>query len=225
MTDVNRRALTGMIRMVIVLPALVFLPAWTVHYWQAWVCFLVYFASVTAITVFLMKTNPELLDRRMKAGVGAEKEKSQKVIQSFAAVAFVALFVVSALDHRFGWSAVPTYAVIAGDMLILLSFAFVFRVFQVNAFTSGVIEVVPGQKVVTTGPYALIRHPMYAGALVMLCGIPMALGSWWGLCTMLPMTFVICWRLLDEEKFLAGNLAGYAEYRDRVKYRLAPLIW
>lgn len=225
MQELNRKALIGLIRLVIILPALVFLPAWTIRYWQAWACLLVFFASVVVITVYLVRANPALLARRMKAGAAAEKATSQKVIQVFAAIAFVAMFVLRALDHRFGWSKVPVFAEIAGDVLIALGFAFVFWVFKVNSFTSGVIEVAPEQQVITSGPYAIVRHPMYLGSLVMLLGIPLGLGSLWGLFAIVLLAVVLVLRLLDEEKFLAENLAGYAEYTKRVHYRLAPLVW
>jgi protein-S-isoprenylcysteine O-methyltransferase Ste14 len=172
-----------------------------------------------------MKNDPKLLERRVSAGVVAEKEKSQKIIQAFAAVAFIALFVVSSLDHRFGWSTVPPYLVALGDILIVVGFYLVFLVFKENSFASGTIEVGSGQCVIATGPYALVRHPMYVGALVMLVGVPLALGSLWGLVALIPMTVVLVARLLDEEKFLARNLAGYCEYQSKVRYHLLPLIW
>lgn len=161
----------------------------------------------------------------MNAGPRAEKERSQKLIQSVATIAFFVVIVVPGLDHRFGWSATPLYAVIAGDVLVALGFLVIFLVFEENTFASAVIEVDPEQKVVSTGPYGLVRHPMYAGALIMLLGVPLALGSWWGLFTLVPITLMLVWRLLDEEKFLAECLPGYSDYRDRVKYRLAPFIW
>jgi protein-S-isoprenylcysteine O-methyltransferase Ste14 len=225
MNEVNRSAIVGLIRMLVLMPVLVFLPAWTLHYWQGWVCLLVFFASVMVITVYLMRANPALLARRMKAGAKAEKEESQKVIQTFAAIAFVLVFVIPALDHRFGWSREPVGVEIAGDFFIAAGFAFVFWVFRVNSFTSGVIEIAPEQQVITSGPYAIVRHPMYLGSLVLLLGIPLGLGSWWGLLTIVLMTVVIVLRLLDEEKFLTKNLAGYGEYTMRVHYRLAPFVW
>jgi protein-S-isoprenylcysteine O-methyltransferase Ste14 len=225
MQDVNRDAIAGLIRMFIFLPALVFLPAWTLRYWQAWVCLLVFFASATAITVYLMKANPELLARRLKAGAAAEKEKSQKLLQAFAAIAFIAMFVLPAIDHRLLWSNVPLVGELAGEILIALGFGFVFWVFKVNSFTSGIIEVAENQTVIRTGPYAIVRHPMYLGALIMLLGIPLSLGSLWGLLTIIPMTLVIALRLLDEEKFLAKNLPGYREYMNQVHIRLLPGIW
>jgi protein-S-isoprenylcysteine O-methyltransferase Ste14 len=138
---------------------------------------------------------------------------------------FIADFGVPALDHRFGWSSVPGYVCIMGDILMILGFAIVFIVFRANSYTSGIIEVAADQKVISTGPYAVVRHPMYSGGLIMLYAIPMALGSWWGMLVNVPMTAAVIWRLLDEERFLVGKLAGYAEYREMVKYRLAPFVW
>lgn len=205
--------------------AIIFLPAWTFDYWQGWIFLTVFSASVLAITIYLMKNDPKLLERRTNAGPGAEQQRSQNVIQSLAAAAFVAMFVVSALDHRFAWSTVPLYVSALGDILVALGLYFVFLVFKENTFAAGTIEVGTEQKVIATGPYAIVRHPMYIGALVMLVGVPLALGSWWGLFAIVPMTLVIVWRLLDEERFLAKNLAGYKEYQGKVKSRLLPLIW
>jgi len=225
MNRLNGRAFGGILKMMVFLAALVFLPAWTVHYWQGWICLLVFFACVMGITLHLMKNDPALLERRISAGAGAEKEKSQKIIQALSSIAFVALFVVSSIDHRFGWSVVPAYVAISGDALIVLGLVFVFLVFKANSFTSGIIEVAADQTVISTGPYGLVRHPMYLGALIMLFGIPIALGSWWGEIAILPMIAAIVWRLLDEEKFLMRNLPGYDEYRRKVRRRLLPLLW
>ncbi|MGB6692410.1 MAG: isoprenylcysteine carboxylmethyltransferase family protein [Terracidiphilus sp.] len=225
MKKLYMKAIAGLLGLLAFLSAATFLSAWTLHYWQAWTCLAVFFASAVAITIYLAKRDPELLARRMKAGPSAEEEKSQKIIQSFTRVLFLSLFIVPALDHRFGWSRVPAAASIAGDTLIVIGFAIVFLVFKENTYTSGVIEVAAGQSVISTGPYAVARHPMYSGALLMLSGIPLALGSWWGLLLFPPMGGAIVWRLLDEEKFLAVNLPGYSEYQARVTYRLLPFIW
>jgi protein-S-isoprenylcysteine O-methyltransferase Ste14 len=225
MRNVNIRAFEGLLQLVVALAVLIFLPAWTLHYWQAWILVAVFLSCTLAISIYLMRNDPALLERRLKAGPGAEQENSQKIIQALAIVAFISIFVVSAFDHRFGWSSVPPYVVALGDILIALGFYFVFLVFKENTFTSGIIEVGTDQKVITTGPYALVRHPMYIGALVMLFGVPLALGSWWGLLTIALMVLVIVWRLLDEEDFLAERLAGYSEYQNRVRYRLLPFIW
>jgi protein-S-isoprenylcysteine O-methyltransferase Ste14 len=180
---------------------------------------------VLAITIYLIKKDPKLLERRINAGPGAEKEKSQKIIQFLAAIAFIAVIVFPAIDHRFAWSTVLPYAVAAGDILVALGLLVIFFVFKENTFTSAIIEVGTEQKIISTGPYAFVRHPMYTGGLIMLLGVPLALGSWWGLFTIIPITLVIIWRLLDEEKFLAKNLSGYSEYQNKVRYRLLPFIW
>ena len=161
----------------------------------------------------------------MRGGPIAEKEPTQKIIMVFTSLGFIGLIVFPALDHRFAWSHMTPYAALAGDVLVAIGWLAIFLVFKENTFTSATIELVPDQKVISTGPYALVRHPMYAGALVMLVGIPIALGSWWGMLVIVAMTPVLIWRLFDEEKFLARNLPGYVEYQDRVRYRLIPLVW
>ena len=225
MNDLNKLAFAGLLRMAVALAALLFLPTWTLHYWQAWIFLSVFFVSVLAITFYLVRNDPKLLERRLKAGPRAEKEPTQRIIQLVATIAFVTIVVFPPIDHRFGWSTVPAYVSIAGDLLVFLGLLIIFFVFRENTFTSAVIEVDAQQKVVATGPYALIRHPMYAGALVMLAGVPLALGSLWGLLTIIPITVVIVVRLLDEEKFLARNLPGYSDYSHKIGYRLLPYVW
>ena len=223
--NLNNKAFGGLVFLVIILGLLLFLTAWSIYYWQAWVYLFLFFVSTGAITLYLMKKDPALLQRRMNAGPAAEKEKSQKIIQFIAQFSFLAVFLVPGFDHRFMWSNVPIYAVIAGDILVVAGFFIVFLVFKENTFTSATIEVDREQKVIFTGPYALVRHPMYSGALLMLFGTPVALGSWWGLLTFIPMAMVIVWRLFDEEKFLSKNLAGYTEYCIKVRWRLIPGIF
>jgi protein-S-isoprenylcysteine O-methyltransferase Ste14 len=225
MKDVNQLAIIGFTKMLVILPTLIFLPAWTFDYWQGWLCLFAFFTPVTFITLYLMKKNPELLARRTKAGVLAEKQTKQKIVQAIASIGFICVFSISALDHRYHWSSPPVWAEFTGDILIVAGLAFVFWVFRVNSFTSGIIEVAENQRVISSGPYAIVRHPMYFGALVMLIGIPLSLGSLWGLLTIILMTAVLIWRLLDEERYLVKNLDGYAEYLRTVHYRLAPLVW
>lgn len=221
----NARAWAGLLFLVLSIGLLTFLPAWTLSYWQAWV-FLGLFTSVTAIiTAYLMKFDPELLRRRVKAGPMAESDPIQKVIQSMASSLFISIFLVSSFDHRFGWSRMGLAGVLFGDLTVVAGLFFVFRVFKENSYTSALIEVGAGQKTITTGPYALIRHPMYAGAFVMLIGTPLSLGSWWGQLAVLPLLAVILWRLTMEERYLEKNLAGYSEYKARVKFRLLPFVW
>ena len=225
MKTVNRKAVIGIMQTFVVLVPAVFLPGWSLRYWQGWACLLAFFVPASVISAYVAKNDPALLERRLKAGPRAEKETVQKVVQSVTAVVFLADFVVPALDHRFGWSHVPAGISIVSDLVIVLSFLIVFEVFKVNSFSSGVIEVAPEQKVISTGPYSIVRHPMYSGALLMLFAIPVALGSWWGLLGMIPMTVGIIVRLLDEERFLREKLRDYGEYRDTVRWRLVPLVW
>ena len=219
------RAFAGLLFLLIVMAIIIFVPAWTLDYWQAWIFLVVFFVPPLLITMYLMKHDPKLLERRTTAGPGAEQERIQNIIQALAGLAFIAIFIASALDHRFGWSTVPAYVTALGDVLVIFGFYLVFLVFKENTFASGTIEVVAEQRVISTGPYALVRHPMYIGALVMLVGVPLALGSWWGLLAIIPMIIVLILRLLDEEKFLAKNLAGYSDYQSKVRYHLFPLIW
>jgi protein-S-isoprenylcysteine O-methyltransferase Ste14 len=225
MNTLNKKAFIGLLQLIIALAALLFLPAWTLNYWQAWVFLAVFSASVLAVTLYLMKNDPQLLERRVNAGPGAEQQRSQKVIQSLASLAFIAMFILPALDHRFAWSTVPLAVVVIGNLLVAVGLLIVFLVFKENTFTSAVIAVGAEQKIISSGPYAVVRHPMYIGALIMLAGVPLALGSWWGLLMVIPMVVVIILRLLEEEKFLVKNLAGYPEYRQKVKYRLVPFVW
>jgi protein-S-isoprenylcysteine O-methyltransferase Ste14 len=225
MNTLTKKAFAGLLFLLLVMAALLFIPAGTLDYWQAWTFLAVYFASSLAITLYLIKKDPKLLARRMRGGPAAEKEPTQRIIMSLASLGFVGLIVVPALDHRFAWSDMPSYMVLAGDVLVLLGWLVIFFVFKENTFTSATVELAPDQKVVSTGPYSLVRHPMYAGGLVMFLGIPIALGSWWGLLVIVAMTPALIWRLLDEEKFLARNLPGYAEYQTKVRHRLIPLVW
>jgi protein-S-isoprenylcysteine O-methyltransferase Ste14 len=225
MNTLNIKAFGGLLFLLVAMAALLFIPARTLDYWQAWTFLAVYFASSLAITLYLMKKDPRLLERRMRGGPTAEKEMTQKIIMIIASIGFIGLIVFPALDRRFAWSHMPPYLALVGDVLVALGWLAIFFVFKENTFTSATIELAPNQKVISTGPYALIRHPMYAGALVMLLGIPIALGSWWGVLVIVAMMPALLWRLFDEEKFLARNLAGYVEYQNKVRYRLIPLVW
>ena len=224
MDTLNRKAFRGFLFLLLVMAALLFIPAGTLDYWQAWTFLAVYFASSLAITFYLMKNDPKLLERRMSAGPTAEKETTQKIIMFFASLGFIGLIIFPAIDHRLAWSHMPPYAALAGDVLVVLGWLAIFFVFKENTFTSATIELAPDQKVISTGPYAFVRHPMYAGGIVMLLGVPIALGSWWGLLVIVAMMPALIWRLIDEEKFLARNLPGYVEYQKKVPYRLIPLI-
>jgi len=154
-----------------------------------------------------------------------EKKNSQKRIQFFIYILYVCLFILSSFDHRFFWSNVPFSVVIAGDVLVSLGYFIIFIVLKENTYASATIELTPDHKVISTGVYTLVRHPMYLGAIVLLLGTPLALGSWWGLLIFFLITYAIMVRLLDEEKFLSQDLSGYNEYCQKTRYRLIPFIW
>lgn len=210
---------------VVILGLLLFLPAWTFAYWRAWVFIFVFLTCVNAIGLYLSLKNPELLERRKKVGPAAEQSPLQKLIMAVAFLGLLTLIIFCALDYRFGWSPAPAWASLAGDGLVALGLYMNFLVFRANSFGGSTVEIFEGQQLITTGPYALIRHPMYAGVLVMMVGVPVALGSWFGLVVLaLILPFLIV-RILDEEKLLKRDLPGYAEYMQKVRYRLVPYIW
>jgi protein-S-isoprenylcysteine O-methyltransferase Ste14 len=219
------KAFTGLLFLIIFLGAVLFISAGTLHYREGWVYISVFFLCCAAITGYLVKADMELLKRRLNAGPGGEKEKSQQIIQSIAQFVFIAIYIVSGLDRRFGWSALPEYIFIAGDAGVIVGFYIVFKTFAANTFTAANIQVDEAQTVITTGPYAIVRHPMYSGALLLLLSTPIALNSLWALLTILPMYAVITARLLDEERFLTKNLAGYTAYCIKVKWRLLPGVF
>jgi protein-S-isoprenylcysteine O-methyltransferase Ste14 len=208
MNAVTRGALRSSLLGILVLATLLFIPAGTLHYWQAWLFMAMFVCASGAISVYLAIRDPKLLERRMNVGPQAEKEPAQKIIMVFAMIGCIAVLVFPALDYRFGWSSVPASVSVLGDALIVLGFLFTFFVFRENSYGASTIQIAEGQTVISTGPYALVRHPIYAAALVMLVGVPLALGSWWGLFALLLILPVLIWRLLDEERFLRQNLPG-----------------
>jgi protein-S-isoprenylcysteine O-methyltransferase Ste14 len=222
---VARRTLLGFAELLAALGVCLFAPAGTFNYWQAWLYLLVFAGSSAAITAYLWRRDPQLLLRRLNAGPTAERARTQQVIQAVAAVAFIGTLIVPALDRRFRWSRIPAPMAIAANIMVAAGFLIVFRVFRANPFTSATIELADEQQVVSTGPYARVRHPMYAGALLMLLATPIALGSWRGLVMFIPMLGAIVMRLQDEERYLSRHLSGYAEYQANVRHRLVPRVW
>jgi protein-S-isoprenylcysteine O-methyltransferase Ste14 len=204
---------------------LLFLPAGTFDYWQAWV-FLIVFAITTNIpALYLAVTDPATLQRRMHAGPMAESRTLQKFVVSGAFLSFAAAIVVSSLDHRYGWSSVPAPVCLLGDVLVVLGLGITMLVVIQNRYAAANVTVESGQEVVSTGLYGLVRHPMYVGGLILMIGIPLALGSYWGLVVLIPGPVLIAIRILDEEKMLEQELAGYHEYTQKVHYRLVPHVW
>jgi len=225
MKNLNAKAWLALGILALVMGLLLFVPAGTVDFWQAWVYLSIFMGASALITLYLMRKDPALLKRRMSGGPNAETRPAQKLIMLCASAAFIASLVVPGLDRRFGWSTVPLGAVVAGDLLVAVGMFLVFRVYRENTYTSATIEVAENQKVISTGPYAIVRHPMYASATLYLIGTPLALGSYWGFVPLAAMMPFLIWRLLDEERFLAANLPGYADYQKRVRHHLVPFVW
>lgn len=206
----------------IVLSLLIFLPAGTFNYWQVYVYMGILLIPMIIVLFYFLKNDPSFLERRTRA---KEKEKAQKIIQIFFSLIFLSGFVIPGLDKRFGWSDIPVSIVLITDLIILLGYLLIFSVFRQNSYASRIVEVNEGQKVISTGLYSYIRHPMYLGVLIMYIPSPVALGSYWGLIPMATIPLAIVLRILNEEKVLSNNLPGYEEYCLKTRYRLIPFVW
>ena len=225
MIGLTGKAFIGLVVLFLIMAALLFGGAGTVDWWQGWTFLAVYFGPSLALTLYLVRWDRELLERRMRGGPWAERQPVQRLIMLVTSSAFVGLTLLPALDRRFGWSHTAPAIELTGDALVALGWLGIFFVFRENSFSSATIELAPGQHVISTGPYAIVRHPMYASAIVMLLGAPIALGSWWGVLALVVMSPALVWRLIDEERFLAANLPGYADYTQKVRHRLIPHLW
>jgi protein-S-isoprenylcysteine O-methyltransferase Ste14 len=225
MKNLILKSFGGLVFLFVVMAVLLFLPVGTFNFWQAWVFLAVFFGAALAITLDLMKNDQNLLEKRVAAGPAAEKLISEKIIQSITSVWFISMLVVPGFDHRFGWSLMPFSLSLAGDALIAFAFLIIFLVFKENSFTSATIELQSEQKVISTGLYKLVRHPMYMGGFILFIGMSLALGSWWDFALFAVVMPALIWRLFDEEKFLKKNLLGYMKYAKKVKYHLIPLVW
>jgi protein-S-isoprenylcysteine O-methyltransferase Ste14 len=203
---------------------LLFLPAGTFHYWQAWVFLAVFALSTWIPSVYLMRTNPAALERRMR-GPLAETRTLQRILIAVIFVCFPAMFVVSALDHRFGWSPVPAAVSLVGDVLVASGLILGMLVIIQNSYAAVNVVVEAGQRLVSSGLYGLVRHPMYTGNVILMLGVPLALGSYWGLVFVIPGLIVLILRIRDEEDLLAHELSGYRAYTHQVRYRLVPYVW
>ena len=201
-----------------------FLSAGTIQYWQAWV-YLVVVGVCSALLTLYITQDPVLLEGRTTLGPSAEQRPIQRVIVLATGIPAIAAFILPGLDHRFGWSSVPFWLSIAGDLFIVVSLWLVYLVFKENSFGASTVEIVEGQKVISTGPYAVVRNPMYSCAAIFFVAMAFALGSYWSLIPAVLTILGLVWRLSDEEKFLAQNLAGYKEYRAKVRWRLIPGIF
>jgi protein-S-isoprenylcysteine O-methyltransferase Ste14 len=209
----------------LLLAALLFVPAGTLAYWQAWLFLATFFSSSVALGVYFAKHDPALLERRIKAGPAAEQEPAQKMIIALLIAGFMLVLVVAGLDYRWHGATVPLWLVILSDVGIIASFAVFFIVMKQNSYAASTIRVEAGQPVISTGLYGVVRHPMYSGALLLAVCMPLALGSLWSLLLLIALVPVLAWRLLDEERVLKRDLAGYEAYCARVRYRLIPFVW
>ena len=221
----NKKAWTRSAFGVLALAAMLFVPAGTLRFWQGWLFGFVFVAATSAISVYFLKHDPKLVERRMRAGPMAEQEPAQKIIMAITFLGFFLLMALPGFDHRRHWSAVPAWLEITANGGVALSFWIFFIVLRQNSFAASTIRVEPGQPVVSTGVYAIVRHPLYSGALLLLVFTPLALGSYWTLIVAVAMVFALVWRILDEERFLKQNLPGYTDYCRRVRYRLIPWVW
>ncbi len=206
----------------IVLVLFILIPAGTINYWQVYFYITILVVPMIFVLFYFLRNDPMFLERRTRA---KEKEKEQIIIQIVFFFIFLSGFVIPGFDKRFGWSDVPIYLVIIADIVILLGYLLIFFVFKQNSYASRVVEVEKNQKVISTGLYGFVRHPMYTGVIIMYMPTPIALGSYWGLIPMTTIPLAIVFRILNEEKVLCNNLPGYKDYCQKTKYRLIPYLW
>ena len=220
--EVNRKFLRVAVAAALVLAAVLFIPAGTLKYWEAWVYIAVLLIPMAFAVRYLLKHSPELLERRLQV---RERETAQKRVIGAGWILFLAMFILPGLDFRFGWSSVPVPVVLAADLIVLLGYGLIIRVFAENQYAARTVQVEEEQRVIKTGPYAIVRHPMYVGTLMMYLVTPLALGSYWAL---IPAAFIIPMlvvRIRNEEQVLERDLAGYREYKLETKYRVVPGVW
>ncbi|MDD1695490.1 MAG: isoprenylcysteine carboxylmethyltransferase family protein [Methanoregula sp.] len=206
----------------IVLGLMLFVPAGTFDYWEAWVYCAALLIPFLIVVTYLLRNDPELLARRLRLN---EKESSQKKIIGVSHFIFFVIFFIPGLDHRFGWSDVPAGVVLAANTIVILGYLYIFLVFRENTYASRIVQVEQNQKVISTGPYALVRHPMYLGISIMLLATPIALGSYWAFPAFMIFPLILVYRIINEEEVLMRELPGYRDYMQNVRYRLVPGIW
>lgn len=207
----------------VLIPLILFAMAGTLNYWQGWLYWLVLVIPMLVALSYLLKADPELLERRMKFH---EKEREQQIIVRLGSAVCVAGFMAIAIDLRLqGLNQVPVFIAIAADVGVFLGYGLVLWVFKENTYASRTVEVVEGQKVITTGAYSIVRHPMYLGSIIIILLTPVALGSWWAVPVFSLYIPVLIWRIFNEERVLLRDLPGYREYCMKIPYRLVPYVW
>lgn len=220
-----RQAWPRQLVFLVFITALLFAPAGTLDFWQAWLFLAVFVACMVPLGIYFVRTDPALVERRMRAGPAAEQEPVQKVAIGIVCAALLAMLIVPGFDRRWHWSGVPAWLTVVADATIVASFVIFFYVMKQNSFAAATVRVEREQTVVSTGLYGVVRHPMYMGTLPLTTAMPLALGSWWALLPVLAIVPALVWRLVDEERVLRRDLPGYAAYCARVRYRLVPGIW
>ena len=219
------KSLSGLLFLLLIMGVTLFVPFGSFTFYLAWIYLGVFTISIVLITIYLFLFDKHLLKSRLAAGPISETRKTQKVIQTAAGLAFLGIFVVSAFDYKYKWSAVPLTLPYVADLFCTLAFILIFYVFKQNTFLSATIEIQEKQKVVSTGLYGIVPHPMYTGVVILLFFTPLALGSFIGLFPVLILFIVIIFRVIDEERELKQKLPGYKEYIEEVKYRLIPFVF
>jgi protein-S-isoprenylcysteine O-methyltransferase Ste14 len=192
-------------------------------FWQGWRYWIIFTLAALAIALYFLQHDPGLVERRLSAQT--EKDERQQMIRSVLNLALILLFIVAGLDHRLGWSDIATPVVVLADVVVTLGFVIIFLTFQANSHAGAIVDVTPDQRVIDSGPYALVRHPMYLGGALILLATPFALGSEWALPWALAAVACLAWRLVEEERYLSLHLPGYDAYREHTRYRLIPFLW
>ena len=216
------RALARFIPGIIIISAILFIPAGSIRFWNAWLFMGVLFIPMLFVIIYLIIRDPELLYKRMNTN---EKEKTQKKVVLLTSVVFLSAFIISGLDYRFGWSDLPLLLVILSALMVLTGYILFFLVMQQNSYASRVVEIQEKQKVIDTGLYGIVRHPMYFAAILMFMFMPLVLGSFFALIPLLIFPFQMSKRMKNEEEILEKGLDGYIQYKEKVRYKIIPFLW
>jgi protein-S-isoprenylcysteine O-methyltransferase Ste14 len=223
--DLSKRTLAGLARTQAALALLLFVPAWTLAWWQAWLYWSISTAAALATALWFLRRDPALMRRRLGIGARAEPLRSQKIIQGIGGALYAAMFIVAGIEHRVDGAMLPATMTWIATAFVVAGLVLTFAVFATNTFTASTVTVEPGQRVVATGPYAIVRHPMYAASIVWFLATPPALGTPWALVPAVLLSLAVAVRLVDEERHLAASLPGYRAYCERVRRRLIPGLW
>ena len=207
---------------VLLIGLLIFLPANTINYWNGWLFMGLLFIPMFIAGIVMMIKSPELLKKRLNA---KEKESKQKEVIAFSGLMFLAGFITCGLNYRYSWIAIPNYVVIISSVIFIIAYILYAEVLRENVYLSRIIEVQENQKVIDTGLYGIVRHPMYAVTVILFLSMPLVLGSIISFVIFLVYPFIIAKRIKNEEEVLEKELEGYAEYKKKVKYKMIPFIW